>query len=116
MTSSAAPRAPSHCYVGIDRRLPELPAAFDLPAVSKLYEERWPGRARPGLRVRARKVHDVEYQPSARCVVAHELTLQRGSGEPVEPIGVVEVRPAGLGLRGFHQNPHLPAPPDAPDH
>ena len=115
MTSSAAPRAPSHCYVGIDRRLPELPAAFDLPAVSKLYEERWPGRARPGLRVRARKVHDVDYQPSARCLVAHELTLKPGGDEPVETIGVIDVRPAGLGLRVFHEDPGLPWLADAAD-
>ena len=40
MMSSAARRAPSHWYLGIDRRLPELPAAFDLPAVSRLYEAR----------------------------------------------------------------------------
>src|SRR5213592_760233 len=115
MTSSAARRAPSHCYVGIDRRLPELPAAFDLPAVSKLYEERWSGRARPGLRVRARKVHDVDYQPSARCLVAHELTLKPGGDEPVETIGVVDVRPAGLGLRVFHEDPGLPWLADAVD-
>src|SRR5207247_5615147 len=83
MMSSAARRAPSHWYLGIDRRLPELPAAFDLPAVSRLYEERWPGGAQRGLRVRARKVREVDYQPSARCVVAHELTLKRGGDEPV---------------------------------
>src|SRR5947207_13894492 len=115
MTSSAARRAPSHCYLGIDRRLPELPAAFDLPAVSRLYEERWPGRAQPGLRVRARKVHDVDYQPSARCLVAHELTLKPRGDEPVETIGVVDVRPAGLGLRVFHDDPGLPWLADAAD-
>src|SRR5438094_251019 len=115
MTSSAARRAPSHCYLGIDRRLPELPAAFDLPAVSRLYEERWPGRAQPGLRVRARKVHDVDYQPSARCLVAHELTLKPRGDEPVETIGVVDVRPAGLGLRVFHEDPGLPWLADAAD-
>src|SRR5438094_10340473 len=115
MTSSAARRAPSHCYLGIDRRLPELPAAFDLPAVSRLYEARGAGRAKPGLRVRARKVHDVEYQPSARCVVTHELTLERGSDEPVGTIGVADVRPAGLGLRVFHEDPDLPWLADAAD-
>src|SRR5205809_3116078 len=115
MTSSAARRAPSHCYLGIDRRLPELPAALDLPAVSRLYEERWPGRAQPGLRVRARKVHDVEYQPSARCVVTHELTLERGSDQPAETIGAADVRPAGLGLRVFHEDPDLPWLADAAD-
>src|SRR5438876_712233 len=115
MTSSATRRAPSHWYLGIDRRLPELPAAFDLPAVSRLYEERWPGRAQPGLRVRARKVHDVDYQPSARCLVAHELTLKPGGDEPVETIGVVDVRPAGLGLRAFHEDRGLPWLADAVD-
>jgi len=32
MMSSAARRAPSHWYLGIDRRFPQLPAAFDLAA------------------------------------------------------------------------------------
>src|SRR5438552_11153663 len=113
MMSSAVCRAPSDWYLGFDRGLPQLAAAFDLPAVSRLYEERWPGRAQAGLRVRARKVHDVEYQPSARCVVTHELTLKRGGGEPVETIGVVDVRPAGLGLRVFHEDPDLPWLADA---
>src|SRR5207245_2126273 len=108
MMSSAVRRAPSHWYLGLDRGLPELAAAFDLPAVSRLYEERWPGRARPGLGVRARKVHDVEYQPSARCVVAHELTLQRGGDEPVETIGVVEVRPAARGLASCNPSAMCP--------
>src|SRR5436309_1671822 len=115
MMSSAVRRAPSDWYLGIDRGLPQLAAAFDLPAVSRLYEERWPGRAEAGLRVSARKVHDVEYQPSARCVVTHELTLKRGGGEPVETIGVIDVRPAGLGLRAFHEDPDLPWLADAAD-
>jgi aminoglycoside phosphotransferase (APT) family kinase protein len=102
--SSAARRAPSHWYLGIDRRLPQLPAAFDLPAVSRLYAKRW---REAGLGVRARKVHDVDYRPSARCTVAHELTVERGDGS-VETIGVVDVRPAGLRLRLFHQDPGLP--------
>src|SRR5207302_4285304 len=115
MMSSAVCRAPSDWYLGFDRGLPQLAAAFDLPAVSRLYEERWPGRAQAGLRVRARKVHDVEYHPSARCVVTHELTLKRGDDEPVETIGVVDVRPAGLGLRVFHEDPNLPWLADAAD-
>ncbi len=115
MMSSAVRRALSHWYLGLDRGLPQLAAAFDLPAVSRLYEERWRGRARPGLGVRARKVHDVAYQPSARCVVAHELTVQRGRDEPVETIGVVDVRPAGVGLRVFHEDPDLPWLADAAD-
>src|SRR5947199_262168 len=115
MMSSAVRRAPSDWYLGIDRGLPQLAAAFDLPAVSRLYEERWPGRAEAGLRVSARKVHDVEYQPSARCVVTHELTLKRGGGEPVETIGAIDVRPAGLGLRAFHEDPDLPWLADAAD-
>src|SRR5438046_211422 len=115
MTSSAARRAPSHCYLGIDRRLPELPAAFDLPAVSRLYEERWPGRAQPGLRVRARKVHDVDYQPSARCTGAPALTLKPRGDEPVEAIGVGDGRAAGLGPRVFHEDPGLPWLADAAD-
>ena len=115
MTSSAARRAASHWYLGIDQGLPQLAAAFDLPAISKLYEQRWPGRAQPGLTVRARKVHAVDYQPSARCVVAHELSVEPGGDEPVETIGVVDVGPAGLGLRLFHEDPDLPWLADAAD-
>src|SRR2546428_13459364 len=108
MMSSAVRRAPSHWYLGLDRGLPELAAAFDLPAVSRLYEERWPGRARAGLGVRARKVHDVEYQPSARCVAAHQPTLQRGGDEPVETLGLVEARPRAPALPVFAGGPAVP--------
>jgi aminoglycoside phosphotransferase (APT) family kinase protein len=114
MMSSAARRAPSHWYLGIDRRLPQLPKAFDLPAVSRLYEKRWHGRAE-GLGVRARKVHNVDYRPSPRCTVAHELTVERGGDGSVETIGVVDVRPAGLRLRLFYQDADLPWLADAAD-
>ena len=99
-------------YVSIDPALPQLGTAFDLPAVSALYEEWW---GQPGLRVRARKVHGVEYQPSARCVVTHELVVERGGDEPLETIGVVDVRPAELALRAFYEDPALPWLADAAD-
>ncbi|TMA42273.1 MAG: hypothetical protein E6J83_11945 [Deltaproteobacteria bacterium] len=99
-------------YVSIDPALPRLGTAFDLPAVSALYEEWW---GQPGLRVRARKVHGVEYQPSARCVVTHELVVERGGDEPLETIGVVDVRPAELALRAFYEDPALPWLADAAD-
>jgi len=93
--------------LGLDPGLPQLSTLFDLPAVSKLYEGSSLG-TRSGLGVRARQVHDVSHQPSIRCQVAHELTLERGDDEPLETIGVVDVRPGELIFRPFHEDPDLP--------
>ena len=94
-------------YAGIDSALTALPTAFDLEGVAALYEQRWDARS-SGLRVVAQSVHDVDYHPASRCRVTHELTLERLGDEPVKTFGVVEVRPGGLRLRAFNEDPDLP--------
>src|SRR4051812_5457738 len=57
-------------YAGIDTVLTGLAPAFDLEAVTVLYNERWGSRA-SGITLIARSIHDVDYHPSTRCRVTH---------------------------------------------
>jgi aminoglycoside phosphotransferase (APT) family kinase protein len=94
-------------YAGIDDVLTGLAATFDLEAVSALYNERWGFRA-SGITLTPRSIHDVDYLPSTRCRVTHELTLKRPGEEPSRTFGVVSVRPDGLEARAFNEDPDLP--------
>ncbi len=94
-------------YAGIDTVLTGLAPAFDLEAVPALYNERWGSRA-SGITLIARSIHDVDYHPSTRCRVTHELSLERPDEEPSRTFGVVNVRPDGLDTRAFNEDPDLP--------
>src|ERR1051326_5285795 len=94
-------------YAGIDNVLMDLASAFDLEAVSALYNERW-GLGASGITLIPRSIHDVDYLPSTRCRVTHELTLKRPDEEPSRTFGVVSVRPDGLEARAFNEDPDLP--------
>src|SRR5438094_830065 len=94
-------------YAGIDTVLMGLALAFDLEFVSALYDERWNSRASRITPI-ARSIHDVDYHPSTRCRVTHELCLERPDEEPSRTFGVVNVRPDGLDTRAFNEDPDLP--------
>src|SRR5436189_601749 len=94
-------------YAGIDTVLTGLAPAFDLEAVPALYNERWGSRA-SGITLIARSIHDVDYHPSTRCRVTHELSLQLPDEEPSRTFGVVNVRPDGLDTWPFNEDPDLP--------
>ena len=94
-------------YAGIDTVLTGLAPAFDLEAVPALYNERWGSRA-PGITLIARGIHDVDYHPSTRCRVTHELSLARPDEELSRTFGVLNVRPDGLDARAFNEDPDLP--------
>src|SRR5437867_6584314 len=94
-------------YAGIGTVLMGLAPVFDLEAVSRLYGEQWGSRA-SGITLIARSIHDVDYHPSARCRVTHELSLERPDEEPSRTFGVVNVRPDGLDTRAFNEDPDLP--------
>lgn len=94
-----------------DPLLPDLGLAFDLPAVGRLFEERWPahggdGRA-PGA-VTSCKLQDTKYQPGARCVTVYELTLDRPGDAPLRTIGALEITPQGAQHRLFDDDARLP--------
>src|SRR5439155_3740428 len=87
------PRMTSSRYAGIDAVLIGLASAFDLEAVSALFNEQWGSRT---PRIIARSIHDVDYHPSTYCRVTHELSLELPDEEPSRTFGVVNVRPDGL--------------------
>src|SRR5204862_2424067 len=94
-------------YARIDTVLTGLAPAFDLAAVPALYNERWGSRA-SGITLIARSIHDVDYHPSIRCRVTHELSLERPDEEASRTFGVVNVRPDGVDIRAFDEDPDLP--------
>ncbi len=94
-----------------DEQLPDLPVAFDLEAVSQLFEERWPAHREftgQPRHVRAARIQDIKYYPSQRCVITYELQVERPDGKPWESIGVVEITSDGLSHRLFDADAKLP--------
>ena len=95
----------------VDPHLPALPLAFDLDAVTRLFEERWPahgGSARPPVSVSACRLLDTKYQPSTRCVTSYELMVEHPATTFRPTIGAVEVTPTGVAHRLFVDDPELP--------
>lgn len=95
-----------------DELLLELPQAFDLEAVGQLFQERWPSinnrGVAPGL-VHVRRMQDVKYYPTRRCVFTYELDIEPSGGAAWSTIGVVEITPNGLSHRLFMDDPGLPS-------
>lgn len=94
-----------------DPQLPDLPLAFDLDAVARLFAERWPDpqeAALPPPRVLSCRLQDVKYRPAARCVTVYELQAERPGGAPWRTIGVLEIGPEGPAHRIYHDDPRLP--------
>jgi Phosphotransferase enzyme family len=91
-----------------DPRLPELPLAFDLAAVARLFTEQWP-RAEVGtVEITKCKAQDTKYQPGRRCTTTYTLAVAR-PGLPTEAtIGVLEITPAGPAHRLYDDDPQLP--------
>jgi hypothetical protein len=97
-----------------DPRLPALPLAFDLAAVTRLFAEEWPraSDSRP-IEIARCKPQDTKYQPGQRCVTTYALTVAR-AGVPDEPtIAVLEITPAGPAHRLYDDDPKLPWLADA---
>jgi hypothetical protein len=97
--------------LGFDPALPELPLLFDLDAVARLFEERWPGRSdtgAPPVDVRRCRLQDVKYRPSRSCVTVYELLVEQPGAQPTPTIGVIELGPDGPALRLYDEDPKLP--------
>ena len=89
-----------------DPQLPDLPLVFELDAVARLFEQRWPG---PGqVAIRTRRLQDVKYRPAERCVAVYELLVEQPGTPPWPTIGVVAIGPDGPALRLFDADPQLP--------
>jgi hypothetical protein len=94
----------------LDPTLPALPLAFDLEALSSLFEEELRQQA-GGERIAVGGCTraDTRYQPGVRCVTAYELTGCGPDGTDVRTFGVLDVRSSGATHRVFPDDPDLPA-------
>jgi hypothetical protein len=93
-----------------DPELAHLPLAFDLEAVSRLFQERWAGvEARPRMTcVTARKLLDTKYEPRTSCVTTYDLEVATQDGRRSPTIGALHIRPAETVLLTFERDPDLP--------
>lgn len=93
-----------------DPKLPDLPLAFDLGGVVRLFEGRWPGAAdgSPAVTIGKCRLQDTKYQPATRCVTVYELQAARPGEQPRPTIGVVEISPAGVAHRLYDDDGRLP--------
>jgi hypothetical protein len=93
--------------LNFDPQLPDLPFTFDRDAVTRLFEQRWPG---PGESPTITKIRaqDTKYQPALRCVTTYELLAERPGAPPQRTIGVVEITPSGIAHRLYDDDPRLP--------
>jgi len=94
-----------------DDKLPDLPIAFDFDEVAEVFQRRLFGSNSPlgpvgGLNVR--KLQDLKYRPSHRCVSTYEVTLAREDGASEKTIGVLEFTPEGVIPRIYTADDRLP--------
>ena len=100
-----------HRRFDIDPHLPALSLAFDLDAVTGLFQERWAaqgGAAQLRAVISACRLLNATYQPSTRCVTSYELLVEHPGTEARSTIGTVEVTPTGIAHRLFVDDPELP--------
>lgn len=93
-----------------DDQLPDLPIAFDFEEVSDLFERKvfGPNSSDPAGSVNVKKLQDVKYRPSNRCVTTYELIVGRQDRLPERTIGVLEFTPEGILPRHFTVDDRLP--------
>jgi hypothetical protein len=94
-----------------DDQLPDLPMAFDFDEVAELFERKVfrPNSAQePVGTLNVRKLQDVKYRPSQRCVTTYELIVGRPDSSPERTIGVLEFTPEGVIPRIFTADHQLP--------
>ena len=94
-----------------DDQLPDLPIAFDFEEVAELFERKVfvPNASQdPVGRVHVKKLQDVKYRPSERCVTTYELIVGRPDRAPERTIGVLEFTPEGVFPRLYTADDRLP--------
>jgi hypothetical protein len=90
-----------------DPELPQLAAALDPSEVATRFEAWWSAPGTPP-RITVRKVQDVKYQPSTRCVAAYDIEIDASGGGIERTIGVIDVTPARVALRLYTDDTALP--------
>ena len=87
-----------------DPKLAALPLAFDLEAVTRLFQSRWINQGA----LQVSRVRSAQYKPSACGVITYDLLIEQPGAPPRPTIGVVEVGPTGLKARLFDDDPEIP--------
>ncbi len=92
-----------------DDQLPDLPIAFDFDKVAELFERKvFNSSQDPVGHVNVKKLQDVKYRPSQRCVTTYELIAVRPNSSPERTIGVLEFTPEGVLPRLYTADDRLP--------
>jgi hypothetical protein len=94
-----------------DDQLPDLPIAFDFDEVADLFERKLFGpNSSQGVtgKLNVRKLQDVKYRPSHRCVTTYDLIVGKEDSSPERTIGVLEFTPEGVMPRIYTADDRLP--------
>jgi aminoglycoside phosphotransferase (APT) family kinase protein len=94
-----------------DDQLPDLPAAFDFDKVAELFDRKLfrPASPQDPARVLSiKKLQDLKYRPSHRCVTTYEMLVGKANGSPERTIGVLEFTPEGVLPRIYTADDRLP--------
>lgn len=95
-----------------DEQLQDLPLAFDLDEVGRIFSRGLPRQAgaSPGSWiVHARRMQDLKYQPARKCVTTYEIRVEQPDKPDWDTIGVLEFTPDGVNPRFFFADPGMPA-------
>src|SRR5688572_20835384 len=94
-----------------DDQLPDLPIAFDFDEVADVFDRKLFGPAssqdQAGV-LRIKKLQDLKYRPSHRCVTTYEMIVGKANSSPERTIGVLEFTPEGVLPRLFTEDDRLP--------
>jgi aminoglycoside phosphotransferase (APT) family kinase protein len=94
-----------------DDQLPDLPIAFDFDEVANLFERKLfsvdSSQESAGI-LHVKKLQDVKYRPSHRCVTTYELIVGTRNSSPERTIGVLEFTPEGVMPRLYTADDRLP--------
>jgi len=88
-----------------------LPIAFDFDEVADLFERKLFGpnsSQDPIGSLNVKKLQDVKYRPSQRCVTTYDLIGGKQDSSPERTIGVLEFTPEGVIPRSYAANDRLP--------
>jgi len=94
-----------------DDQLPDLPIAFDFDEVADLFERKLfgPNSSQDQIgSLNVKKLQDVKYRPSHRCVTTYDLIIGKPDGSPERTIGVLEFTPEGVIPRIYTADDRLP--------
>ena len=94
-----------------DDQLPDLPIAFDFDEVADLFERKVFGpdsSQGPIGTLNVKKLQDVKYRPSNRCVTTYDLIVGRPDSSPERTIGVLDFTPEGVIPRLYTADDRLP--------